>query len=281
VRKTALGGALGKGMGMDFQSAGMLGLESKKGGFKGATERRAEKMAEEASNTKTKLTDDQVTAGDYVDKDGKKITTAADLNNHRMQAYVDKIGKSSLISSVAYSAAKTYDIAQSKMPGGDKTATQKAEDKYEKEHMEKREGGRKASNEKAEKEFIDKNKKEGKKATPEEWKAFDTKTREDYNEQFDKDHNRKGFVAKERDTILDPLANKIKIGIGISAGLIGGVTAGGLIGGALTGTAAGGATGGMIGAGAGVGAVAQEGWIEEPEANRLAKADLEKGHKRS
>ena len=107
LRKTALGGAVGKGIGMDFGAAKMIGLGTKEGGFQGRAERGAKKIEEESSSYKTKLTDAQVAAGNFKNKEGNKITNAVGLNNFKQQQFIEKIGKNSLMSAMAYDTVKS------------------------------------------------------------------------------------------------------------------------------------------------------------------------------
>ncbi len=136
VRKTALGSSMSKVTGMDFQSAKMIGLGSKEGGFAGKSERYQKKLEKESELFKTKMNDDQVkdwsaknqeeyTAkmnaeknkaqnepnfdeqkwqAEYEEKHKKpkEYSSAASLNADRQQAYIDNIGDNSLLSSLAY-----------------------------------------------------------------------------------------------------------------------------------------------------------------------------------
>jgi len=115
LRKTGVGGALGKGMGMNFQSAKGIGLGTKEGGYKGETERRNKKNMEEFETHKTTMTNDQVKdwakENDKKDADGNLFTTSEQLNNYRMKNFNDNIGKTGLISSMAYTAVNAGDAA--------------------------------------------------------------------------------------------------------------------------------------------------------------------------
>jgi hypothetical protein len=171
IRKTAVGGAMARGMGVDFQrSAALLGLGAKAGGFKGITERRAKRMEEEAENTKTRMTNEEVKAWsakrvyDYDAKRNEAIKnaggidkfneeefkktngerpklyeTAEALDNDRMKTYAENIGKTGLI----YSLAHSFTRAAMPVSADD---VKKAENRYkeerskEKEEAEKRQG---------------------------------------------------------------------------------------------------------------------------------------------
>jgi len=259
VRKTAVGGALGKAIGADFQSAKFLGLGSKAGGFQGITERRAEAVQKESELYKTKLTNAQVAAGDYKDKNGEKITTASGLNNHRMQEYVDNIGKKSFLSSIAYSTSKVAngknakDTAYNTVYAANKT---KAVDNDEaRKALTAANGGKSLKNEEYEKILGEKFDKENK----------DKKT-------FIK-NNEKEINAKAEE-IIDAKAKNIKMVIGG----VGGVGLGAVTGGTGLGIFVGSTLGGVVGGAVGAGALLQE---QEKilESERLARANLGKSLK--
>ncbi|MBU0612148.1 hypothetical protein KKB58_01855 [Patescibacteria group bacterium] len=138
VRKTAVGGAMARGMGVDFQkSASILGLGPKAGGFKGQIERKVKKAQEESELLKTRMTDEEVRAwsakkmyeydarrneaiknaggiekfneAEFKKKNGerpKDYQTAEALDNDKLRAFAENIGKTSLIYSLAHTLAK-------------------------------------------------------------------------------------------------------------------------------------------------------------------------------
>jgi len=245
VRKTTAGSALGRAMGADFQAAKYLGLGTKAGGFEGITKRREEKIQKESELVKTKLTDAQVAEKHYKDKNGNDITTAVGLNNYRMQEYLNNVGKTSLLSSVAYSSV----IATN----GAKRAENKAIETYEKDHARDKQA------------FLDKKQKEyGNNAPTEAQKMKDL-------EEFEKNYkNKEDFIKTKKEENLDNEAKTWKMAIGG----IGGVGLGAITGGAIGGTVLAGAIGGT----GGLGGVLQE---QEKilESERLARASLGKSLK--
>ena len=107
LRNTGIGGAVGKGLGMNFKSASGIGLGTKEGGYQAKIEKRGKKAADEFENRKTKMSDDEVKQwaikNNKRDTNGELFTTAEQLNNHRMKEFNKNIGKTGLISSLAYS----------------------------------------------------------------------------------------------------------------------------------------------------------------------------------
>lgn len=136
ARKTSLGGMAGRATGMDFQSASMIGLGSKEGGFKGSTERRAKKLQEESELYKTTKSDKEVqdwsqnkqqeydeklasakaaSVGKKFDEEAfkkkegerpKYYRSADELNKERMEAFTDNLGQTGLLGSLSHSVAK-------------------------------------------------------------------------------------------------------------------------------------------------------------------------------
>ncbi|MFA6524478.1 MAG: hypothetical protein WC264_03665 [Candidatus Paceibacterota bacterium] len=115
ARKSPLGGLAGMA-GLNLtKGAQMVGLGVKEGGYQKTLENRNKKAMEEFETTKTKMTDAEVKTWNekrsnrLKNSDGSDITTAEQLNNHRMQVFNDNIGKTGFVSSVAYTAVKTAD----------------------------------------------------------------------------------------------------------------------------------------------------------------------------
>ncbi|MFA6325333.1 MAG: hypothetical protein WCX46_03870, partial [Candidatus Paceibacterota bacterium] len=269
VRNTAIGGALGKGMGMDFKSAKAIGLGVKEGGFQGRAEREAKKIEAESNIYKTKLTNEEIVRGvgnngkAYLDKNGNPITTASNLNNFKQEQFRDTIGKNDLLSSLGYSTASRIN----KIAGG---ALQKeAIATYEKEHGKELEKGSDEYNKEREKigtearQALSKSK-GGKTSTKEEFEEVEKKA----TEKFDNDHDerikqKEIFVKKSTEEQLDKSAQfgKMVIGGGLAVGI--GAATGGLIG---MGTLTGGALGGGM---------ALENQAKMTEAERLSRLSIE------
>ncbi|MEI6581085.1 MAG: hypothetical protein WCO07_02855 [bacterium] len=135
VRKTGLGKGLGNVSGMNFQSSKLVGLGSKEGGFKGMQDRKATKIKKEAEMYKTTMSDKEVmewslkeiakylaekeeamkngmTEQEF-DKTHTKpelYKSARELNNDRMNKYIDNIGKTGLLHSLSYTIANKTSI---------------------------------------------------------------------------------------------------------------------------------------------------------------------------
>jgi hypothetical protein len=262
VRKTALGGAMSKGMGMNFGAASAIGLGSKEGGFKGSTERAAKKIVEESETYKTKLTNEQIVNGvgnggkDYLDKNGNKITTAAALDTHKQELFKDKIGKNDLLSAIGYSTAKKVNDVK----GG--AIEKEAGDTYEKDH-----------NHAQEKEafLANKDKEYGNNKPSIAQNIAD-------EAEFEKNYKKKKeeFVAKTTEEKLDKQAQTTKMVIGGVAGVaLGAATGGGALFGGMGALYGGGATGAVVGglAAADIGLVQQN---KTEESERIARASLAK-----
>lgn len=134
LRKAPGMGTLAGKAGLNLQSASIMGLGSKEGGFKGAVERQEEKLKKESELYKTGKTNAEVIA--WSDKrqkeyeEGKRITkqlqggsfnekeyermherpkeykTADELNKDRLTAFKDNIGQSDLLGTIAFKALK-------------------------------------------------------------------------------------------------------------------------------------------------------------------------------
>lgn len=129
VRQTGAGKWLQKKNGVDWQRSSVIGLGSKKGGFKGAAERHTEALKEESTLYKTTKTDKQVqdwsqerqdeydtkrekimrknptmTPEEYERRYGPRpdsYRSADELNKARMVAFQNNFGKSDLIGALA------------------------------------------------------------------------------------------------------------------------------------------------------------------------------------
>ena len=121
IRKTALGGTLAKKAGLDLQSAKVLGLGSKEGGYKGDVERKTKALEEESKLYKTTKTDAQVKAWsdarqkEYNAQDEeykktherpKEYATADSLNQDRLRAFQSNLGQSGLLGTAAFEVVK-------------------------------------------------------------------------------------------------------------------------------------------------------------------------------
>ena len=277
VRKTALGGGLSKATGMDFQSAKMLGLGSKEGGFKGTVEKKTKEKAEEFETYKTKMSDADVEKLQKEDKDGNKITTADQLNNERLRNFSDNIGKTGLISSLAYTGVSLADKAVNKITSGKgQTIENLANENYEKQkggemgkEYEKQkntafENSKNTEIENALKALQDERTKKGGGKLPdqfiENFKANFKHDESGFKEKYDEEH-KKEFVEKEKVVILDSRAKNVKMGIGVALAAVSG-GAGAAIGGSVL---AGGLAGGAIGAGIGTGSIGAEAMREDAQ----------------
>ena len=253
LRKTAIGGKLGKGMGMDFESAKMVGLGSKEKGFQGIAERKAKKIEEEGTSYKTKLTDAQVAAGNYVDKHGNKITTSAGLNIDKQERFRDKIGKDDFLSALGYSVASR---------ANGKAETEKANSVYEAGHDYKKE----------KEEFLAKKDEEYGDTKP--TIAQNIADEAEFEKNYKKD--KEEFVTKTVEETLDKQAKNIKLAVGgVAVVGLGALTGGGALfggAGALYG-------GGLAGATVGGLAAADLALIQQNktvESERIAQASLKK-----
>jgi hypothetical protein len=275
MRKTALGGALSKGLGMDFQSAKMIGLGSKEGGFKGASEREAKKLQEESEFYKTKMTDKEVqehSAGEQAKYDAKKnealmdalkrgpiadkeqwkadyesknirpkeYKTADKLNEDRMRAFADSIGNRGLLSSVAQTVQKAS--------GREVTNTEFKKDRDGKDLVDKT-TGEKIKNEKYYKNsseykkwFEDKKKVEEAERTKQGVSTFTTDEQTKWQKTFDETYatvHNEGKKEPSADSINKKRLRNTKMVIGGAAALAGGMALGAGVGGLLGATGAG------------------------------------------
>ena len=240
VRKTALGGGMSKATGMNFESAKMIGLGSKEGGFKGAVERKGKKEMEDFNDLyKTKLSNEEVANLHKTDSEGNPIKTADQLNNHRMKNYTENIGKTGLMYSAARTATYYEDKIGNKLGYREGTVEQKANENYEAEHGEKKnvafeeekEKEYKKANENKEKEFNDNKEIEINKAVKEEETkqkssgalapgqslpdSFAKKIREDYEknhkaEPVDKEEFSKTYDKEHREEFNEKYDNENK-----------------------------------------------------------------------
>jgi len=253
VRNTAVGGALGKGMGMDFQSAKMIGLGKKEGGFQGRTEREAKKIEVESNIYKTKMTDAEVAAKGLKDKNGIDIKTAADYNRSKQDQFRENIGKNDLLSSLGYTIATRGGKINNETINKDAIKANDERD-YEKEKEE----------------FLSKKDKEYKSKNYKPTIADNIKDEEEFKKN---NPNKEEFIKKfteDRIAELDKQAQNVKmiIGGGLAVGL------GAATGGAMFGPLAGGLIGGALGGGA---ALADQ--AKNQEAERLARLAIEKSTK--
>lgn len=113
ARQTGLGKQFTKTTGMNLQSAALVGLGAKTGGFKGMESRIADKIVKGSEIYKTKMTDAQVKEwaekNNKRDKNGNLYTSAAQLNNDRLRAYKNNIGQFGLLGSLVYSSNPPVD----------------------------------------------------------------------------------------------------------------------------------------------------------------------------
>jgi len=275
MRKTALGGALSKGLGMDFQSAKMIGLGSKEGGFKGASEREAKKLQEESELYKTKMTDKEVqdhSAGEQVKYDAKKnealmdalkrgpiadkeqwkadyesknirpkiYKNADELNGDRMRAFADSIGNRGLLSSVAQTVQKAS--------GREVINTEFKKDRDGKDLVDKT-TGEKIKNEKYYKNSSeykkwveDKKKVEEAERTKQGVSTFTTEEQTKWKKTFDDTYatvHNEGKKEPSADSINKKRLRNTKMVIGGAAALAGGMALGAGVGGLLGATGAG------------------------------------------
>ena len=258
IRKTALGGGLAKTTGMDFQSAKLIGLGSKAGGFEGVIERRNKKALEEFETHKTKMTNEEVEAWNrgkaekdqLKDANGNLITKAEGLNNYRMKKFTENIGKTGLISSIAYSAVNTSKREKNREKQANKNyEIEKGKDREKaineaKESATKTNGGRSLTNEKYEEIGIEAGKK------------YDAS-------------NKDAFIKKEIEDLLNKEAKNIKLGIGIGLAGVAGIAGAGIGAGMLGGGMLGGIAGGTIGAGS----IGGE-HMKQQESERLTRATM-------
>ncbi|MFZ2072839.1 MAG: hypothetical protein WA101_00550 [Minisyncoccia bacterium] len=245
LRKTAAGGALAKGMGANFQSASILGLGSKAGGFKGIQERGVRKAQEESELFKTKMTNAEVEAkyakkaydydskmneerlkaketlkenfnedtfkANYAKNHGprpEEYTTSDQLNNARMKTFAENIGKTGLV----YSAAHT--LVNQAAPVSEKDAKE-ATDKYNKEKMQAQ---------------IDAEKKQGIKFTNADGKLNDAGKL--FNKAYEKEHGN----VPTMESMMENRVKYVKMGIAAAATVGTGGYFGGVAGATLGGT---------------------------------------------
>ena len=242
---------------------GALGMGKKEGGFQGTIDRRNKKALAELETHKTKMTNDEVKTWNeekekkdgsgLKNKDGSLITTAEGLNNYRIAKFNENLGKTGIVSSMAYSAVYAADKFAAN--NGGKTIKQQATEMYDKEHN---------YEEERDNYITQKNKERGGGAISNEQKAKDTA---EFDEKYNKDKQEKVAVAEVK--ILDDKAKKVKMKIGVAiaatAGLAGGFAGAGMLGG----------WGAAAGAGLGAGSVAGEG-IKQLESERLTRAAIGK-----
>jgi hypothetical protein len=267
ARKTKAGTALGGVSGMNFQSANLIGLGSKEGGYKGAGDRAFAKLKEKSELYKTNMSDKEVkawsqertlkyrkeltdarkngTEKEYKKKYGenppKEYTKASELNKDRMEAYKDNLGQSGLL------GALSYHIAKSSVGLMDKESFEKS-----------KKGG--VMNEKYKKLYRDKKEKEAYAESREKGVAFNQGA---FNAKYrgtEKNIEYDESIAKE---VNNDLIKKVKMGIA-------GAAIGGIAGGAI-----GAIAGGAIGAGVGKGFVDEAG--ESKMAQMIAKENKELG----
>lgn len=238
IRKTKAGSQLSSATGLNLQSASLIGLGSKEGGYKGAGERAFQKLEKEKELYKTTMNDTQVKAWSdkriveyYKDKKEmtgselkkkwgenppKEYSKAEELNRDRMIAFRDNLGHTGLLGTLGYYAAKQSLVDKNNF----------AESKeYIKEHKQK------AENE----------------------------ARLKYKENFDKSIFENDYTTTYDESIIKNINNK-RIGtakaiLGVGAAAVVGGGVGGLIGGTVV------AKG--VGSGLGTLAAAREGWVQD------------------
>ena len=111
-------GSLSGKLGLDLQSAKVMGLGTKEGGFKGEAERVAKELKEESEMQKTSMSDSEVKEwskkrqekwvknGSKPDDKPKEYSTAKELNHDRLHAYQENLGQSGLLGTAAYEAVR-------------------------------------------------------------------------------------------------------------------------------------------------------------------------------